>query len=87
MSVLFMQLKRDRMPTSQLGVVIREFAGWRVAATVEHRRIYGPMRSSEREAFADIEQARAADTYEEYREILRLLYDIHWVDDAEQHPE
>ena len=62
-----------RKAISQLGTIIRNTNGWRVAAAPTGRVIYGPCRARKADAEADLKQAREAESREEYREIIRQL--------------
>ena len=60
-----------RKPVPQLGSVVVRGNGWRVRACFA--KAYGPKRKCKREAETDLKHARAAQTREEYCDILREL--------------
>ena len=58
---------------SLVGRCQRHSKGWRASAKVGGRTINGPTRLNERDADADLKEARTAQTREEYRRILGQL--------------
>ena len=64
------EAQSQRKTISRLGTVSPLGNGWRVAAAPTRRLIYGPYRVHKRRAYADLKQARAANSREEYRSIL-----------------
>ena len=58
---------------SLVGRCQRHSKGWRASAKVGGRTINGPTRLNERDADADLKEARTAQTREEYCHILRQL--------------
>ena len=69
--VPFMAPKRKAV--AQLGSVSPHGNFWRVVSTFESRRIPGPCRARKSDAYADLKQARMAETREEHHQIIRQL--------------
>ena len=57
----------------RLGSVCRHLVGWRVEATLLGRTVCGPLRLLKTDAYADLSQARGAQTHEGYWNILKQL--------------